>query len=182
MLSDLVGGTCGRSGDVVLWSLHKLLPTPTGGALVLNPSVGPDLERRLRHHATRTSLSIDPLSYDLRAISLHRRRCAAAIFRGLRGLSGRVRPLLPSLPARAIPQTVPVVILRGSRDDVYFRMNAAGYGVVSLYHTLIGEVTARAHPEVHRLSRTVMNLPVHQDVAVDAIPSLVATLAEVVSR
>jgi dTDP-4-amino-4,6-dideoxygalactose transaminase len=86
------------------------------------------------------------------------------------------------LPARAVPQTLPVVIPRGLRDDIYFRMNEAGYGVVSLYHTLIEEVTVRAYPEAHRLSRAMLNLPVHQDVAVDAIPGLVAALAEIVSR
>jgi dTDP-4-amino-4,6-dideoxygalactose transaminase len=182
MLSDLVGGICGRSGDAVLWSFHKLLPTPTGGALVVNPSAGSELVSRLREHGSRTPLSIDPLSYDLLAIARHRRRCAAAFLAALRPHERKLRSLFPVLLGRAVPQTLPVVIRRGSRDDIYFGMNEAGYGVVSLYHTLIDEVTAHEHPEAHRLSRTVLNLPVHQDVALDAIPGFVAALAKSASR
>jgi dTDP-4-amino-4,6-dideoxygalactose transaminase len=36
MLSDLVGGICGRLSDSAIFSFHKLLPVDQGGALVLN--------------------------------------------------------------------------------------------------------------------------------------------------
>ena len=65
MLSDLVGGTCGRMGDACLYSFHKILPVDSGGAAVINDPAS-DLARCLRTDAP------DPLPtsrFDLRAIA-----------------------------------------------------------------------------------------------------------------
>ena len=38
MLTDLIGGRCGRKGKYSFYSLHKMLPMQTGGVLVSNYS------------------------------------------------------------------------------------------------------------------------------------------------
>ena len=43
-------------------------------------------------------------------------------------------------------------------------MNNAGYGVISLYHTMINELQDSGHEEDCWFSQRVMNLPMHQDV------------------
>ena len=55
-------------------------------------------------------------------------------------------------------------------------MNALGYGVVSLYHTLIDQIRSEEFPEAHYLSRHMMNLPVHQDTDRQALGNLVECL------
>jgi dTDP-4-amino-4,6-dideoxygalactose transaminase len=152
MLSDLQGGCCGRYGDVAIYSLHKLFPVPDGGALISN---GVDLE------ITAPRPSGLP-AYDFHQISLRRRANAECLIKLLHHCPG-VRPLHRSLAPGVVPQTWPVIIEHGSRDNLYFRMNENGFGVVSLYHTLVSAVTATAFPEAHWLSKRILNLPVHQD-------------------
>lgn len=60
-------------------------------------------------------------------------------------------------------------------------MNADGYGVVSLYHTLIPEIPPKHFAESHALSNEILNLPVHQDLAPSQIPALVEALKLCVS-
>src|SRR5665648_1295531 len=47
--------------------------------------------------------------------------------------------LWPSLNRTDVPQSVPVCITGRNRDQIYATMNRKGYGLVSLYHTLIAE-------------------------------------------
>ena len=43
-------------------------------------------------------------------------------------------------------------------------MNNEGYGVVSLYHTMIDVLQNKENKEAVKLSKCILNLPVHQDV------------------
>lgn len=171
MLTDLFAGTCGRLGDVCLFSLHKLLPVPTGGALLVNPS-GRGLVDRLASDPSIPS----PWDFDLLAFVEARRRHASQLAELLRPLAGRVDPLWTLTPDE-VPQTFAVVIRGVSRDRLYERMNAAGFGVVSLYHTMIDAITAAEFPASHQLARTVMNLPVHQEASPAALRAMVDELA-----
>ncbi|MCX5743405.1 MAG: DegT/DnrJ/EryC1/StrS family aminotransferase [Proteobacteria bacterium] len=172
MLTDLYGGTCGRLGDVCLFSLHKLLPMPTGGALVVNPS-GRALVEGL---ASAPDPSIRaPWDFDLHAMVAARRANAALLAELLAPLAGRVDPLW-TLPPEEVPQTFAVKIRGVSRDVLYERMNARGFGVVSLYHTMITPLSIDEFPISHELARTVMNLPVHQEATADSLRALVVEL------
>ena len=171
MFTDLFAGTCGRIGDVCLWSLHKLLPVATGGALVVNPS-GRELCRTLTGDPAISS----PWAFDLHRMAQARRRNAALLAELLRPLRGRVDPLWPLAPDE-VPQTFAVKIREMSRDVLYERMNAAGFGVVSLYHTMIAPISPDEFPVSHELARTVMNLPVHQEASEQALRAMVDELA-----
>ena len=66
--------------------------------------------------------------------------------------------------AHNVPQTLPIVIKRGNRESVYKILNESGFGVVSLYHTMINELKDGKHEDACWLSKRIMNLPIHQDV------------------
>jgi dTDP-4-amino-4,6-dideoxygalactose transaminase len=169
MLTDLVGGGCGRLGDACIFSLHKMLPVTSGGMLVHNgPSPtadGPDRE------------GLSPWQYDLFAIAQKRRRNAEALTALLEAdpIEG-VEPLWPRLQSFEVPQTYPVLIHGASRFDLYTRMNEEGFGVVSLYHTLIDRLSREAFPRSHAVADKILNLPVHQDVDQFALERLVMGL------
>ena len=92
MLSDLIGGTCGRQGDATLYSLHKMVPA-TGGVLVRNRA------------ATSTSDALPAIwRHDLAAIAVRRRRNAAYLQLQLRDLADEVEILWPNLAEGEIPQ------------------------------------------------------------------------------
>ena len=170
MLSDLVGAACGRRGDACLYSLHKLLPMNTGGMLVRNTiEAGPGRPGPAENAGALWR-------HDLAAIAASRRRNAQRLY----GLLGEMREDLEPLwgpPAEGeVPQTLPVRLLHAHRDAVYHDLNGAGFGVVSLYHTLIDPLSSHAFPEAHRLSRRILNLPVHQDILPEQLDALAAYL------
>jgi dTDP-4-amino-4,6-dideoxygalactose transaminase len=176
MLSDLVGGRCGRFGDVALYSLHKLLPVPNGGMLVLNSTRLAESLDLVRETADLRNVP----SYDLVTIAQRRRSNARKLAKLIAPLAGHVDPLISELRSDVVPQSFPVRIRNVSRDEAYHRLNDAGFGVVSLYHTLINEIDSKSFPAAHELSRQVLNLPTHQDTDERSLKLLVKELARVV--
>ena len=165
-----IGGGAGRWGTVSLFSLHKMLPRGDGGMMVYrDPAI------LTGQRETAPELARFLLDYDWASIAARRRANFEDIAERL-----RVSPrngsdftfLWPECATGDVPQTLPIRILRGDRDTVYHRMNADGFGMVSLYHTLIEEVR-ESFPDLVALSRTIINFPVHQDVDPDAIEALV---------
>lgn len=177
MLSDVVGGVSGRSGDAVIFSLHKMLPFCEGGVLLLNQSIPQGVRTQIETSTDRSEL-LPFWEYDVYSIALARRRNAEYLINGLAGLAGRVGLLFPGFPPGVVPQTLPVIIQKKNRDELYFEMNAAGFGVVSLYHTLIDSVNEREFPESHALASRIMNLPVHQDVKPEQLTAMLDKLRE----
>ncbi|GAB3611838.1 aspartate aminotransferase family protein [Humibacter ginsengisoli] len=156
-----VSGGAGKHGHVTLYSLHKMFPFADGGMVqYLCP------ELMTRQASSRPELAQRLLDYDWGGIAHTRRRVFLELTDRLASLPERGRDfelLWPSLAYNDVPQTLPVVVLGDGRDNIYFGMNADGYGVVSLYHTLIEECQGR-FPELTTLSRHILNFPVHQDV------------------
>jgi dTDP-4-amino-4,6-dideoxygalactose transaminase len=179
LYTDLVAGATGRLGDACLLSLHKMLPQPTGGVLLLNPSA----DARLRSLADRDGAGgvALPGSWDLAGIAARRRENVAALEAALdaslaEGLAEEVEPLWRAEGDASVLQTYPVLVRRASRDALYHAMNAAGFGVVSLYHTLIDQLSAAEFPASHTLAKRIMNLPVHQDATPAQMTALVGEL------
>ncbi|MBI5034852.1 MAG: DegT/DnrJ/EryC1/StrS family aminotransferase [Chloroflexi bacterium] len=180
LYSDWIGGICGRVGDATIFSLHKMLPFPSGGLLSLNNQSSTSLFEKLQQSPFKCDLSYSPLDYDLFAIADARRRNALALLELIQPLRGKIDPLHTSLPIGVVPQTWPVIVTGRSRDELYFELNKRGFGVVSLYHTLIDEIRPEQYPDAHWLSRRILNLPVHQDIPTGALEAMVEELAQLV--
>ena len=149
-------------GDYALFSFHKVLGCDRGGALQLGGARDPERFAGCRH-----SLDVETLAVVAGArvdrIREHRRAAYQAIADQVVGLSG-VRLLHPTLPAGVAPLNLPVLIEGRDRFEVYKAMRAAGVGVIACYHTLIPPISAEGWPVSHRIARTILNLPIHQDV------------------
>jgi dTDP-4-amino-4,6-dideoxygalactose transaminase len=180
MLTDLVGGASGRLGEACVFSLHKLLPVPTGGCLVFNSFRDPILGN-IELPAEEREL----LEFDLAEIARRRRENQETLVRLLDlsdALREKVVPLWGALPYPEVPQTVPVLVPEGLRDRLYHAMNQLGFGVVSLYHTLIEPLATEEFAASRAVSRRILNLPVHQDVEPAELERLVAALGDLVGR
>jgi dTDP-4-amino-4,6-dideoxygalactose transaminase len=173
MLSDLVGGICGRLGDACIYSFHKMLPVKAGGAAVVNDSES-ELALRL---AASLSRNLPLHDFDLNRIAARRKMNSLVLDRLINELAPEVTPLFGPPGAGEFLQTYPVMIRNGARDRLYHEMNAAGFGVVSLYHTLISQISADRFPVAHKISRHILNLPVHQDASEPELESMVRELA-----
>lgn len=161
LLTSLVSNGAGHQGDVSLYSLHKMLPTGGGGfATYRNRSL---LTGQV---SSAPQYAVELASYDLLEITRRRRDNFETLCQLLEAAAARVgtfRLLWPRLGAHEVPQSLPVTVNGNGRDAIYEDMNSAGYGMVSLYHTLIPELGSE-HPRSHWLSKHIINFPVHQDV------------------
>lgn len=175
MYSDLVGGVCGRYGDAAVFSLHKMLPVTDGGLLMLNRH---DLAVPEGRNGGNDRLG----GYDLAQIARVRIRNAQVLTRLISRLSPAAKPLWDDLPEGVVPQTFPIVLESEYRDRVYDIMNANGLGVVSLYHTMISEMSQDEFADAHWLSRHILNLPVHQDVREEDLAPLVQHLSDALAE
>jgi len=169
--SALGSGPSGSYGDAQLYSMHKMLPFADGGMVTYgSPS------HITTQESTAPELAAEILSYDADAIASHRRSVFVETTRALveAGLTDdRFEIMWPEL-GPDVPQTLPVRILRGNRDAIYRSMNADGVGMVSLYHTLIGQLP-KGFEGIRATSRQIINFPVHQDVPAGSAPRIVET-------
>lgn len=177
LLTDLVMGASGRLGDAAIFSLHKILPVQRGGALVWNdPSQAP---------ATGEYQEVTPQQlweFDLPTIARRRRENSMEWLNALRPLEDLLSPLWGPPAANEVPQSLPMIASGLFRDALYHELNSMGIGVVSLYHTMIAPITLEDFPVSHRLSRTIINFPVHQDVARSDIVESALLVERVVRR
>ncbi|MGY1719485.1 DegT/DnrJ/EryC1/StrS family aminotransferase [Blastococcus sp. SYSU DS0552] len=174
-----VGGVAGSRGDLSIYSLHKMFPLPAGGMAVYR--AGTDVEGR---RSTDPGLATEILSYDWAEVSRARRSnflLGTGLLEEARDRGAPLELIWPVLAETDVPQTLPLYVLTGTRDELYGRLNAAGLGVVSLYHTLIPQLREE-FPASSWSASHVLNLPVHQDVEPGQMHHLVATLENLLSE
>ena len=173
MLSDIVGGICGRLGDACIYSFHKILPVESGGAAIINDPESPLAQSLVADPDCELPLS----HFDLKCVADRRRTNSLTLDRLVRELAPEIAPLFGVPGCCEFPQSYPVIIPNESRDRLYHEMNAAGFGVVSLYHTLIPQISSEFFPAAAKVSRHILNLPVHQDASENELGSMVRELA-----
>jgi dTDP-4-amino-4,6-dideoxygalactose transaminase len=165
LYTDYIDGMCGNYGDFSLFSLHKMLPCLYGG--MVRDNVGSGLLESCDCALKLSERPIDILQYDLAKISKKRKEIAKSIYEELNDIDGM--SFLWPYNSSITPQTIPIVLPAKVRNDFYFVMNDSGYGVVSLYHTLIGEIIDAGFSDAFELSKRITNLPVHQDIQIEDI-------------
>jgi dTDP-4-amino-4,6-dideoxygalactose transaminase len=171
LYSDLCGNSCGKLGMASFYSLHKMLPFHEGG-MYTKRSVD---EQKTFNEKTN---KIYPFwNYDLFGIYNKRRKNANYLLSKLSAIHN-ITILHPKIEEGVGPQTFPVR-LEKNRNDVYHQMNAKGFGMVSLYHTMIDEISKQDFPESHQLASQIINFPIHQDVSKLEIDSMVKEFIEV---
>jgi dTDP-4-amino-4,6-dideoxygalactose transaminase len=158
--------------DIAFFSIHKLFPVNTGGMV---------LTKKMCLSGDRSKAQIDLFNYDMQGI-INKRIENYQLISSKIELKERADKivLLRKTLKNEVPQTCPVLVdSRETRDNLYFKMNEYGYGVVSLYNTLIGEIDSSFFTE-HHISDRILNLPVHQDVEKENIEGLVDYLFEII--
>lgn len=172
MFTHLIDGSCGR-GDYALYSLHKMLPYPQGGILNVlrdKSSVLSDLRSE--------SEMINIFEYDFFGIS-KRRKENARIWEEL-CKSLKVQTLKMADNSFCTSQTYPILVEEKERYEIYQQMNDRGFGIISLYHTMIDELKAFESDSSQHVSKRILNLPVHQDVTTQEIYSMYEALKDII--
>lgn len=169
--------------DATFFSLHKMFPFKRGGSLLINSRI---LESFNYCGDDLNSTNYNPWQFDIKRIALARRSNYFALQDMMNEIKGVAEYFVPlkkeELAIGTVPQTFPIRILSGDRSKIYELMNEAGYGVVSLYHTLIEPLRSSEYQASLDLSRCILNLPVHQDVDKDRCGKMIQLLVEFCNR
>lgn len=148
--------------DYGFFSLHKMFPYEDGGVLISKKSL---------HHLNAYNSGF--FEYNLLAIAKVRVENYLYLLDQLKRIASSKVTLLRKFLGDSVPQTFPILLNDNSmKDFLYFKMNEAGFGVVSLYHQLISEVDESFSSE-RDISSRILNLPIHQDVTFEAIDAMV---------
>lgn len=170
-LSDLVGGACGRKGAYSFYSLHKLLATNTGGMIVYNKS---------GENSSINKIPFFELNYDLYSIYFKRRSNFNYLTALLKDIEG-IDIIYKVLDEGICPQTLPVIITNFDRNKLYFEMNERGFGMVSLYHTMISQLETVPFESVKITANKILNFPIHQDVSFNDLDEMVVVLKNILN-
>ena len=155
-----------------IFSLHKLLPFYCGG-MVLSKS-----KKKIKS----TDISYYNISsYDLISIASKRIRNYHFLLSLIKEkFKNKNIIILRKHLKNNIPQSFPILLSnRDIRDKLYFQLNKDGYGVTSLYHTLISEIDDQFLVE-NTISSTILNLPIHQDVGKASIRQMIDRLFSII--
>ncbi|KFC39614.1 DegT/DnrJ/EryC1/StrS family aminotransferase [Elizabethkingia anophelis] len=171
-LTDLIGGKCGRKGKYAFYSLHKILPILSGGLKVVNR---PDVN--VENNSINPQVS---LNYDLFSIYSKRVENYNYLLRKLSDIRG-INVIYKELEAGICPQTLPVILENIDRDMLYHELNRKGFGMVSLYHTMIGELENFDSDAAKYTSKNIINFPVHQDITFNDLDELIENLKMVLN-
>ncbi len=169
--TEYVDHSCGHHGDVSFYSLHKMFPFTMGGMLkIQNPE--------LFHPSLASDNSITfPVEYDFVSISKKRKENSALWEELLAQHPDKFKILRPTNQyPDSTPQTFPVCVLNADRYKLYSELNNRGYGVISLYHTLISPLQDSRYEQAQSLSKKILNFPVHQDVSEQQIRNMYSEL------
>lgn len=176
MLTDLVGWVSGNYSTISFYSLHKILPIREGGILVVNSAE--ELGLRLG----KNKMYLGFFRYNLSQIAKKRVANWRIISRYLRKRNEpKIVPLHNMLYKGIVPHSFPVLIECFSRDELYFELNNRGYGVTSLYHTLIEELKEKNYPDSYYISKRILNLPVHQETNNEEINEMISVLVNIIN-
>jgi len=142
--------------DYGIFSIHKLFPVDSGGMVIGR--------KKIKYSKNNGNAKYNLFNYDIKEIIQKR-------IENYRYISSRLKEKAASYKIvslkeelhEVVPQTFPILLHDSRiRDHLYFQMNEEGYGVISLYHTLIEEIDNSFSVE-HEIASRILNLPVHQD-------------------
>ncbi|UQY34406.1 DegT/DnrJ/EryC1/StrS family aminotransferase [Pseudomonas fulva] len=167
LFTDIHGGVSGRLSDASIYSLHKMLPVSSGGALSLQKAgdgYAPSLVSKLC------------FEHDIASLVKARIKNHGYLTRRLAGHDSVLKALRPVLEPGVVPQTFPVLIISCDRNALYQKMNDSGFGVVSLYHTMISEIQTNPDFQTNYVAERILNLPLHQGADEESLGLMCETL------
>ena len=164
----------GNYGDFAFYSLHKFFPIDQGGAYVQN-----NLELKTPN-TSGLKLTQDYcqllVSYNVDAIADKRIKNFKYIDRLIKNIDG-VRPLM-TLNENDIPHNYPIIVENNLREKLYFWLIDRGITLTALYYRLIDSIEKDVYKEMHDISNSILNLPIHQDMNEQDIRHLVEQINE----
>ncbi len=176
LYTHFIDGLCGL-GDCIIYSFHKMLPFSGGGA-VCTKNITESWWNRIIPEEKEYPF----YKYELGSIAAKRKE-NALYWEKLFKSNKSVELLRRSEEYKnQTPQTFPVLLNHGDRYKVYQNMNNLGYGIISLYHTMIKPIADMKDAVIDRISNNILNFPVHQDIGIEDMRKMYDVFVEMISK
>ena len=172
-------GGPGSYGDAAFYSLHKTIPVATGGVLQLNGDTLPEPTLLPVDRCDPVSLE-QLLRTDLGATVRRRRENFHWLAQRLDDVGG-LTIQYPELGDQ-VPHNFPIRVHHGLREKLYWALMAEDLPTIALYYRLIDAIRPEEFPLSHLLSRSILNLPVHQDTEIADLHQLTDALEAALMR
>lgn len=154
--------------DYGFFSLHKMFSYQGGGVLISRQAM-PGLQE----------YNFKFFEFNLKAIANRRVENYNFVLNKLKRLGNKHITILRDNVGQSVPQTFPILLSSNKlKDELYFKLNESGFGVVSLYHQLIGEV-GESYVNERMVSSRILNLPIHQDADFKSLEAMVERMAAI---
>lgn len=153
----------GSIGDFSFFSIHKSIPSESGGFLRSNLA-GFELTNPISP-SDQISLNALEIYTRMRRLDVSAKRLANYKYLAkLLSDCPYVTLILPELADGVVPLNMPVLVSEGYREPLYFYLMEQGFPTIALYYRLIDELKTDCFEVSHRVSKNILNLPVHQDI------------------
>lgn len=121
--------------DITFFAHHKMFPFKDGGALIIHNKE----MKKFNYNGENNPICGNPYVYNYVDIANQRKKNYFKLYNLIMEYSTDLLYPLRRIEEleQNVPQTFPIVIKRDIRDALYEYMNDNGFGVDSLYHTLI---------------------------------------------
>ncbi|HEJ1051804.1 TPA: DegT/DnrJ/EryC1/StrS aminotransferase family protein [Morganella morganii] len=170
----------GNYGDFSFYSIHKYLPSFSGGILKINNvSYQEDIKNIAIDDINIDDLKIYAAS-DLASIFLKRKE-NYKIYQDFFSEKNYITSLY-KLTDSDNPQTYPILVHDNLREKLYFHLIEKGIITIALYYRLIDEIDIYKYKNCKSISNNILNLPVHQDVTKEEINIICKEIHDYLSK
>ena len=169
--TDFIDKKCGNYGDFSIYSLHKMFPFDNGGMLKVNNS-----KFNFKFESTKF---YDLFQYNIDSIASIRKKNAKIIYDNIKDIP-EIKIIRNDF--ECTPQTFPILIDKSIKEKVYFKMNEYGYQIVALYFRMIPQIDEDEYKDSYKVSREVLNLPVHQDIQMSDLKEMCVILKNILKE
>lgn len=178
--STLDGAPLGSYGEYSFGSIHKYLAACDGGFAQwredreFESSLAPEEEISFESLVDFTAADY-PAIADIRLDNY--RHLANRL-----GNQEGIEIMFPELAPGIIPLNFPLLVTGMAREKLYFKLIDCGFTLIALYYRLIPQIDVARFPVSHRLSNSILNLPVHQDTTVTELDALVDAMQDILEN